>query len=140
MTAQTKAPPVAAGRGWIAEPIAKQAPGHCSSTRRQPPYARRFKPRQAQARVIIGWPGAEIADCCLVLPTDESPRAFDWRVLRGLHVFVQPPPGCHAPADVLRDLGAELVAAGVSSLILFDGSDCLAEFWRAADERPRGVA
>ncbi len=116
---------------------------HASSQpakRRRPPYSKTFCPGQNDAaRVVVGWPGVvPFPPNILVLPADESPAAFDWTALRNLHVFCQPVPGAMVPHDVLKALGVALVAAGVRSVVLFDGTEVKGQWWRDARERPVG--
>lgn len=102
-------------------------------TRKRPAFAKTFYPDASGFAVVcIGWPPARPpAHNVLALLPDEKPDALDWRVLTGRHVFATPPPGAQAPHDVLRELGAELAAVGVESLTIFDGTEVVADWWRA---------
>ncbi|MCC6295790.1 MAG: hypothetical protein IT469_03675 [Pseudomonadales bacterium] len=70
------------------------------------------------------------------MPADEPPAAFDWRLLRGCYVFVQPVPGARADHGMLQELGAELVEAGAAAIVLFDGSGVVGDWFRAREDRP----
>lgn len=135
MIGQKNAPPVAAGRGERHYRNEQR-----KFTRKRPAFAKSFCPDENNFAVLcVGWPPVRPpAANVLAFPPDESPAAFDWRPLRGCHVAVMPPPGARAPRDVLRDLGAELVAVGVESLTIFDGAEIIADWWRAG--RPRVCA
>jgi len=132
MATQTKAPAVGAARGESAF-----LNRHADHTRKRPAFAKTFHAdERGFAIVCLGWPPVRPpAGNVLALPPDESPAAIDWRLLRGCHVLTTPPPGAHAPHDVLRELGAELAAAGVASLTIFDGTEVVADWWRAG--RPK---
>lgn len=109
--------------------------------RRRPPYARQFKPDENRfAIVCVGWPSIRPpAENVLTLPPDAAPAEIDWRILRGLHIFVMPAPGAMAQHALLRGIGAELAKAGIESLVLFDGSEVVSEYWRASSERLQGA-
>lgn len=108
-------------------------------TRKRPAFAKAFCPDENNFAVLcVGWPPVRPpAANVLALPPDESPAAFDWRPLRGCHVAVMPPPAARAPREVLRELGAELVAVGVESLTIFDGSEIIADWWHAGRPQVR---
>lgn len=128
MNAQTKAPAVGAARGE-----AVYLNRHAKFTRKRPAFAKTFCPdANGFAVLCIGWPPVRPpAGNVLALPPDENPGAIDWRLLKGCHVLVAPPPGAQAPHEVLRELGAELAAACVESLTIFDGTEVVADWWRA---------
>lgn len=135
MDAQREAPDAATSRGArIYQNESAQL------TRKRPAFAKTFCPGQNGFAVLcVGWPPVfPPAGNVLALPPDESPTAIDWRLLKGRHVFVTPTPGAQAPRDVLRELGAELAAAGAASVTIFDGGRVLADWWRAG--RPKVTA
>ena len=111
---------------------------NCTPSRRRPPaYARDYQPGpNGLAVVCCGWPAAKPAPHVLVLPPDLRPADVGWDLLRGACVFVTPPPGCRTSADLLRELGRELAAAGARAVVLYDGARVLADWWRCAGERP----
>lgn len=104
----------------------------------KPAFGNFFAPGDNGAvRVIVGWPLRRPPAANIVcLPPGTDPKTIDWGRLRGFHVLVAPPAGTLADHQLLRELGAELVAAGAASLVLFDGEAVAAEFWRAAEDRP----
>ncbi len=132
MTTQKEARPSkeAPGRGYRYNSHSYfTAPQH----KRQPPFSKQFRfSEQRTALVCIGWPPVRPpARHVLALPPGERPDRFDWSLLRGGYVFCTPPPDGLADPEVLRELGAELAAAGVASLTIFDGVSVLADWWRA---------
>ena len=99
--------------------------------KKRPPFAKQFKPAAyGEARIIVGWPGGELAPFYLVLPADEDPEAFDWRAIEDCHVFVQPVPGETVADDILHRLGVELIAAGAASIFLWNGEHIAGSWWR----------
>ena len=132
MSRQRKVPPVGAERDMDTVSTDQSTRGNSSAVRRRrPPYSSKFKPRpNGEARVVIGWPGVELADFYLALPADENPRDFNWSLLKNCHVFVQPIPGTRVTAGLLRDLGAELAAVNAASVYLWDGEHLVGSWWR----------
>lgn len=108
------------------------------TTRRRPPYAKGFRPgRNRDARIIVGWPGCTPPDNSLVLPPDEPPAAFDWTMLRGCCVLIQPAPGCLADHETLRQLAREVARAGAAAALMYDGRQVVGEYWADPDARPQ---
>lgn len=135
MDAQRNAPGLAGHRGERFS-TANTRPQFTKKSR--PAYAQQFRADENGFAILcIGWPPTRPpAQNVLCLPPDVSPDEINWRCLKGLHVFATPTPGASVPHDLLRELGGELVAAGVASLVLFDGAQVVSEFWRAGSERP----
>ena len=111
---------------------------HYTTARRTPAYAKSFRAgRNGHAVICCGWPPATPpSPHVLVLPPDSRPSGIDWSLLRDAFVFVCPPPGCRVDVGLLREIGRELAAAGARAVALFDGRHVLADWFRAADDRP----